>query len=204
MCIQGLTEEQAAAQYGDIDIYSSSFRPMRNTISGSPMRTFMKLVVDAKTDVVVGCHMVGDESAEIMQVGMGCLTLCLMALRERAAAAGSCCVRACWSACYMNPCANPYWLNSVNNRGQQYVVLVLSASHPCCWLHARLRRALLLLLRWASPRHSWTQLWAFILQQLKNLSRYALSAAGSGRSSQQQQQHKYQQQHADSTCWQLC
>lgn len=55
-------------QYGDVDIYTSSFRPMRNTISGSPLRTFMKLVVDAASDKVVGCHMVGDDSAEIMQV----------------------------------------------------------------------------------------------------------------------------------------
>lgn len=65
---QGLTEEQAVKQYGDVDIYTSSFRPMRNTISGSPLRTFMKLVVDAASDKVVGCHMVGDDSAEIMQV----------------------------------------------------------------------------------------------------------------------------------------
>ncbi|WIA30313.1 hypothetical protein OEZ86_000401 [Tetradesmus obliquus] len=63
----GLTEEQAVAKYGDVDVYTSSFRPMRNTISGSPMRTFMKLVVAAGSDVVVGCHMVGDDSAEIMQ-----------------------------------------------------------------------------------------------------------------------------------------
>lgn len=63
----GLTEEQAVQQYGDVDIYTSSFRPMRNTISGSPLRTFMKLVVDAASDKVVGCHMVGDDSAEIMQ-----------------------------------------------------------------------------------------------------------------------------------------
>jgi glutathione reductase (NADPH) len=65
---QGLTEEQAVQQYGDVDIYTSSFRPMRNTISGSPVRTFMKLVVDAASDKVVGCHMVGEDSAEIMQV----------------------------------------------------------------------------------------------------------------------------------------
>jgi hypothetical protein len=45
---------------------------MRNTISGSAMRTFMKLVVAADSDVVVGCHMVGDDSAEIMQVRHGC------------------------------------------------------------------------------------------------------------------------------------
>lgn len=68
-CFQGLTEEQAVAQYGDVDIFTSTFRPMRNTISGSPLRTMMKLVVDAGSDKVVGCHMVGDDSAEIMQVG---------------------------------------------------------------------------------------------------------------------------------------
>jgi glutathione reductase (NADPH) len=72
--LQGLTEEQAVQQYGDVDVYTSSFRPMRNTISGSPLRTFMKLVVDATTDKVMGCHMVGDDSAEIMQV-----RLCLRA-----------------------------------------------------------------------------------------------------------------------------
>lgn len=66
--MQGLTEEQAVSQYGDVDVYTSSFRPMRNTISGSAMRTFMKLIVDANSDVVLGCHMVGDDSAEIMQV----------------------------------------------------------------------------------------------------------------------------------------
>lgn len=69
--MQGLTEEQAVKQYGDVDIYTSSFRPMRNTISGSPLRTFMKLVVDAASDKVVGCHMVGEDSAEIMQVRGG-------------------------------------------------------------------------------------------------------------------------------------
>lgn len=40
---------------------------MRATLSGSPLRCFMKLVVDAASDKVVGCHMVGDDSAEIMQ-----------------------------------------------------------------------------------------------------------------------------------------
>uniref|UniRef100_A0A061S6M6 Glutathione reductase n=1 Tax=Tetraselmis sp. GSL018 TaxID=582737 RepID=A0A061S6M6_9CHLO len=66
----GMTEEEAAEALGDLDIYTSSFRPMRNTVSGSPGRAFMKLIVDANTDKVVGCHMVGPDSAEIMQ-GMG-------------------------------------------------------------------------------------------------------------------------------------
>lgn len=63
----GLSEEQAAKQLGDVDVYTSSFRPMRNNLSGSPQRSLMKLVVDAKTQVVVGAHMVGDDAAEIMQ-----------------------------------------------------------------------------------------------------------------------------------------
>jgi hypothetical protein len=66
--LQGLTEEQAVEQYGDVDVYSTSFRPMRNTISGSPQRAFMKMLVEAGSGRLVGCHMVGDEAAEIMQV----------------------------------------------------------------------------------------------------------------------------------------
>ena len=63
----GMTEEAATAALGDVDIYTSSFRPMKHTLSGSSERAFMKLVVDAATDKVVGCHMVGEDSAEIMQ-----------------------------------------------------------------------------------------------------------------------------------------
>lgn len=68
---QGLTEEAAVKAHGDVDIYTTSFRPMRNTISGSPLRAFMKLVVEAAGQRVVGVHMVGDHAAEIMQVGAG-------------------------------------------------------------------------------------------------------------------------------------
>lgn len=71
----GLTEEAAVERYGEgngksgkgVDVYVSTFRPMRNTISGSPLRTLMKLLVDRATDRVVGCHVVGDDAAEIMQ-----------------------------------------------------------------------------------------------------------------------------------------
>ena len=66
----GMTWEQAIEELEDVDCYKSSFRPMRNTISGNEGRTFMKLIVDASTDRVVGCHMVGPDAAEIMQ-GMG-------------------------------------------------------------------------------------------------------------------------------------
>lgn len=66
----GLSEEAALREYKDIDVYTSSFRPMRNTISGSEGRAFMKLIVAKESDKVVGVHMVGPDSAEIMQ-GMG-------------------------------------------------------------------------------------------------------------------------------------
>ena len=63
----GLTEAQARHDLGDIDVYKSNFRPLRHTISGRDERTFMKLVVDRKTDRVAGCHMVGADAGEIIQ-----------------------------------------------------------------------------------------------------------------------------------------
>jgi glutathione reductase (NADPH) len=63
----GLTEEEARKQYGEVDIYQARFKPMKNTLSGRDERTFMKLVVDAKTDRVVGCHMLGPDAPEIIQ-----------------------------------------------------------------------------------------------------------------------------------------
>ena len=63
----GLTEEQARAEYANVDIYRSSFRPMKNTLSGNPGRSFMKLIVDRDTDRVLGMHVAGRDSAEMMQ-----------------------------------------------------------------------------------------------------------------------------------------
>ncbi len=63
----GLTEAAARAKYGEVDIYQARFRPMKNTLSGRSERTFMKLVVDAKSDRVVGCHMLGQDAPEIIQ-----------------------------------------------------------------------------------------------------------------------------------------
>ena len=64
----GLTEEQAHQQYGDnVDIYCARFKPMKNTLSGRDERTFMKLVVDAKSERVLGCHMLGVDAPEIVQ-----------------------------------------------------------------------------------------------------------------------------------------
>jgi glutathione reductase (NADPH) len=63
----GLTEEEARREYGEIDIYCARFKPMKNTLSGREERTLMKLVVDARTDRVLGCHMLGPDAPEIVQ-----------------------------------------------------------------------------------------------------------------------------------------
>jgi glutathione reductase (NADPH) len=64
----GLTETQARAEFSHVDIYKASFRPMKATMSGRDTRVLMKLVVDGTTDRVVGCHIVGDGAAEMVQV----------------------------------------------------------------------------------------------------------------------------------------
>jgi glutathione reductase (NADPH) len=63
----GLSEEQAREQYPDIAIYLSDFKPMLQTLGGGSERITMKLVVDNQTDQVLGCHMVGEHAAEIIQ-----------------------------------------------------------------------------------------------------------------------------------------
>ncbi len=64
----GLTEAQACEHFTHVDIYKATFRPMKATMSGRDTRMLMKLVVDGTTDRVVGCHIVGDGAAEIVQV----------------------------------------------------------------------------------------------------------------------------------------
>ena len=64
----GLTEAQARAQFSHVDIYKSNFKPMKATLSGRDTRVLMKLIVDATTDRVLGCHIVGDGAAEMVQV----------------------------------------------------------------------------------------------------------------------------------------
>ncbi len=63
----GLTEERAYAFGFDVAIYRTRFRPLLHTLTGEPTRTMMKLVVDRRSDRVLGCHMVGDDAAEIIQ-----------------------------------------------------------------------------------------------------------------------------------------
>jgi glutathione reductase (NADPH) len=64
----GLTEAEARAQFSHVDVYKTNFRPIKATMSGSELRVLMKLIVDAATDRVVGCHIVGPEAAELIQV----------------------------------------------------------------------------------------------------------------------------------------
>ncbi|PKQ05953.1 MAG: glutathione-disulfide reductase [Alphaproteobacteria bacterium HGW-Alphaproteobacteria-11] len=63
----GLTEADARARGPEIDIYKTAFRAMKSTLSGSQERSFMKLVVDAKTDKVLGVHLMGPASGELIQ-----------------------------------------------------------------------------------------------------------------------------------------
>jgi glutathione reductase (NADPH) len=63
----GMTEQEARAQFSHVDIYKADFRPIKATMSGRNTRILMKLVVDATTDRVLGCHIVGDAAAEIIQ-----------------------------------------------------------------------------------------------------------------------------------------
>lgn len=63
----GLSEEDALAEGYDITIYQSKFRPLKHTLTGRDEKSLMKLVVDNKTDQVIGCHMIGADAPEIMQ-----------------------------------------------------------------------------------------------------------------------------------------
>jgi glutathione reductase (NADPH) len=63
----GLTEEQARAEYGTIDVYRTRFRPLKWTLTERTEQVLMKLIVDRASDRVIGCHMVGADAAEIIQ-----------------------------------------------------------------------------------------------------------------------------------------
>ncbi|HWY63368.1 MAG TPA: glutathione-disulfide reductase [Rhizomicrobium sp.] len=63
----GLSEEKALLKGHSIDVYKSSFRPLLHTLGGRDVRTMMKLVVDAGSQKVLGCHIFGDHGAEIIQ-----------------------------------------------------------------------------------------------------------------------------------------
>ncbi|MBD8254313.1 glutathione-disulfide reductase [Pseudomonas fluorescens] len=63
----GLTEEDARQNGHNVQIFESRFRPMKLTLTDCQEKTLMKLVVDADTDKVLGCHMVGPDAGEIVQ-----------------------------------------------------------------------------------------------------------------------------------------
>jgi len=64
----GLTEAQAREKLAKLDVYKTTFRPMKATLSGRQTRSFMKLLVDGSNDRVVGCHLVGPEAGELIQI----------------------------------------------------------------------------------------------------------------------------------------
>lgn len=63
----GLSEVDAKKAYGEITVFESQFRAMKNTISGRGEKTYMKLIVEKASDQVVGVHMMGPDCGEIMQ-----------------------------------------------------------------------------------------------------------------------------------------
>lgn len=64
----GLTEDQAREQYDAIDVYVSTFRPMKHILAGSDSKMMMKLIVDQKTDKMLGVHIMGADAGEMIQL----------------------------------------------------------------------------------------------------------------------------------------
>ncbi len=63
----GPTEEEAQALYPELQVFESTFRPMKHTMTGRAEKTLMKLLVNGADDRVVGAHMVGPDAGEIIQ-----------------------------------------------------------------------------------------------------------------------------------------
>jgi glutathione reductase (NADPH) len=63
----GLSEDQAVERGISFDVYKQSFRPLKHRLSMREQQTFMKLIVDRSNDKVLGCHIIGDDAAEMMQ-----------------------------------------------------------------------------------------------------------------------------------------
>ncbi len=64
----GLPEHLAAERYPKLHVYKASFRPLKATLSGRDEKMLMKLLVDEESDKVVGCHVLGEDAAEIVQM----------------------------------------------------------------------------------------------------------------------------------------
>ncbi|MET3590222.1 glutathione reductase (NADPH) [Bartonella silvatica] len=64
----GLSEEEALQHYKRLEVYRTVFRPMRNVLSGSSEKMFIKLIVDAESRIVVGAHILGENAGEMAQI----------------------------------------------------------------------------------------------------------------------------------------
>jgi len=71
----GLPEHLARERCTKLDVYKAAFRPMKATLSGRNERAFMKLLVDGESGKVVGCHVLGESAAEIIQMAAIALRL---------------------------------------------------------------------------------------------------------------------------------
>jgi glutathione reductase (NADPH) len=64
----GMAEEEARTEFGEsVKVYRSDFRPMKNVVSGRMERGLYKMVTAGADEKVVGLHMIGPDSAEILQ-----------------------------------------------------------------------------------------------------------------------------------------
>jgi glutathione reductase (NADPH) len=66
--VVGMSEMKALGMGHTIDVYKATFRPLRHTMTGKDEKMMVKLVVDQKTDKVLGCHIFGQSAAEIIQI----------------------------------------------------------------------------------------------------------------------------------------
>ncbi|KRC31776.1 glutathione-disulfide reductase [Acidovorax sp. Root219] len=64
----GLSEEDAAQRYAEVEVYRAEFRPMKATLSGRAEKMIMKLVVDAGSRKVLGAHILGHDAGEMVQL----------------------------------------------------------------------------------------------------------------------------------------
>ncbi|GGE93835.1 glutathione-disulfide reductase [Stappia taiwanensis] len=64
----GLTQEEAVARYGAVDVYRAAFRPMKHTLSGREEKMLMKMLVEPDSDRVLGVHVLGADAGELSQV----------------------------------------------------------------------------------------------------------------------------------------
>jgi glutathione reductase (NADPH) len=63
----GLSEMDALARFGVVDVYKTDFKPMKHALTGRDTRMLMKLIVEPASDRVVGCHILGPDAPELIQ-----------------------------------------------------------------------------------------------------------------------------------------